>query len=64
MRTANNEFKFRSPSKLLDFRDANVANIAGVIDKDLQAVHELEEMMTTYNNDAECGTEEIVSLAP
>jgi hypothetical protein len=38
MRTSNREFNFRSPSKLLDFGNADVANIVGEIDGVLQAV--------------------------
>jgi hypothetical protein len=38
MRSANNEFKFRGPHKLLDFRDADVADVASVTDKVLQVV--------------------------
>jgi hypothetical protein len=64
MRVANKEFKFRGPSKLLDFGDANVASVVGITNRDLHVVHELEEMTVTDNNDAECGTEEILSLAP
>jgi hypothetical protein len=30
MRNANKEFKFRGPSKLLDFGNADVADIAGL----------------------------------
>jgi hypothetical protein len=35
MRNTNKEFKFRGPSKLLDFGNADVADIAGVTDGDL-----------------------------
>jgi hypothetical protein len=35
MRNANKEFKFRGLSKLLDFGNADVADIIGVIDGDL-----------------------------
>jgi hypothetical protein len=38
MRSANEEFKFRGPSKLLDFGNAEVVDIAGVTDGDLQAI--------------------------
>jgi hypothetical protein len=38
MRSANKEFKFRGPSKLLDFGNAEVVDIAGVTDGDLQAI--------------------------
>jgi hypothetical protein len=38
MRNASKEFKFRGPSKLLDFGNADVANIAGVTDGVLQDV--------------------------
>jgi hypothetical protein len=33
MRSVNKEFKFRGPSKLLDFGNADVANIASVTDR-------------------------------
>jgi hypothetical protein len=33
MRNANKEFKFRGPSKLLDFGNVEVADIAGVTDR-------------------------------
>jgi hypothetical protein len=64
MTMANNEFKFRGPSKLLDYGDANVADVVGVTDGDLQAIHKLEETMNTDIIDAECVTEEIISPAP
>jgi hypothetical protein len=64
MRMANNEFKFRGPSKLLDFGDVDIADVAGVTDGDLQAVHKLENTMNTDNINAECTTEEIISLVP
>jgi hypothetical protein len=64
MRVANKEFKFRSPSKLLDFGDANVADVVGITDKDLQAVHELEEMVITDVNRAACATEVNVCPTP
>jgi hypothetical protein len=35
MRNTNKEFKFRGPSKLLDFGNVDVADIAGVTDGDL-----------------------------
>jgi hypothetical protein len=38
MRTANKEFSFRGPNKLLDFKNANVVDIAIVTDGVLQAV--------------------------
>jgi hypothetical protein len=38
MRSANKEFTFRSPSKLLDFGNANIVDIVGVTDGDLQAI--------------------------
>jgi hypothetical protein len=38
MRTANKEFSFRGPIKLLDFGNANVIDIAGVTDGVLWAV--------------------------
>jgi hypothetical protein len=33
MRNANKEFKFRGPSKLLDFGNADVVDIASVTDR-------------------------------
>ena len=42
MRSANKEFKFRGPSKVLDFGNADVANITGVTDGDLPTVQEVE----------------------
>jgi hypothetical protein len=38
MRNANKEFKFRGPSKLLDFGNVDVADIASVSDGVLQDV--------------------------
>jgi hypothetical protein len=38
MRSANKEFKFRDPSKLLDFENADVADIAGITIRVLQDV--------------------------
>jgi hypothetical protein len=38
MRNANKEFKFRGPSKLLDFGNADIADIAGLTDEALQDV--------------------------
>jgi hypothetical protein len=35
MRSANKEFKFRGPNKLLDFGNADVVDIASVTDEDL-----------------------------
>jgi hypothetical protein len=32
MRNANKEFKFRGPSKLLDFGNADIVDIVGVTD--------------------------------
>lgn len=60
---AYNKFKFRANSKLLDFGNIDVADVAGIIIRDVQAIHKLEETMNTDNIDAECATEEIVSLA-
>jgi hypothetical protein len=56
MRSANKEFKFRGPSKLLDFRNADVADIASVTDGDLPAVQEVEEEMIADVNKAACTT--------
>jgi hypothetical protein len=64
MRNANKEFKFRGPSKLLDFGNADVADIAGIIDGDLQAIQEVEEVMITDVNKAACATEVNVGPAP
>jgi hypothetical protein len=64
MRNANKDFKFRGPSKLLDFGNANVADIAGVTDGDLQAIQEVEEVMITDVNKAACATEVNVGPAP
>jgi hypothetical protein len=57
-------FKFRSPSKLLDFGNANVADIAGVTDGDLQAVQEVEEVMIVDFNKAACATKMKIGPAP
>ena len=38
MRTTNKKLNFRRPSKLLDFGNANVADIASVTNRVLQAV--------------------------
>jgi hypothetical protein len=62
MRNASKEFKFRGPSKLLDFGNANVADIAGVTDRVLQDVQEVEEVLITDVNIAACATE--VNIGP
>jgi hypothetical protein len=62
MRNANKEFKFRSPSKLLDFGNTDVADIVGVIDGVLQDVQEVEEMLIIDVNIAACATE--VNIGP
>jgi hypothetical protein len=64
MRNANKEFKFRGPSKLLDFGNANIADIASVSDRVLQDVQEEDEVMITAVNIAACATEVIVGLTP
>jgi hypothetical protein len=38
MRTTSNEYKFRGSSKLIDFGNVDVGDIAGVIDGVLQAI--------------------------
>jgi hypothetical protein len=38
MKMANKEFSFRDPNKLLDFGNADVVDIVGVIDGVLQAL--------------------------
>ena len=57
MRSANKEFKFRGPSKLLDFRNTDVVDIASVIDKDLPIVQEVEKEMIADINKETCTTE-------
>jgi hypothetical protein len=64
MRSANNDFKFRGPSKMLDFGNADVADIAGVTDEDLQAVQEVEEVMIVDFNKAACATKVKIGPAP
>jgi hypothetical protein len=64
MRNANKEFKFRGPSKLLDFGNADVVDIASVSDGVLQDVQEEDEVMITTVNIAACATEVIVGLTP
>jgi hypothetical protein len=66
MRNANKEFKFRGPSKLLDFGNADVANIVSVSDGVLQDVQDedKDEVMITAVNNAACTTEVIVGLTP
>jgi hypothetical protein len=62
MRTANKEFSFRGPIKLLDFGNTDVTDIAGVTDGDLRAVQEVEEEMITNINIAACAT--MVNISP
>jgi hypothetical protein len=49
---------------LLDFENADVADIAGESDGVLQAVQEVEEVMTPHVNKVACATEVNISLAP
>src|SRR5450759_2472789 len=63
MRNANKEFKFRGPTKLLDFGNANVVDIASDSLGVLQDVHEEEEVMIEAANIATCETEVIVGLS-
>jgi hypothetical protein len=62
MRNANKEFKFRGPSKLLDFGNADGADIAGITDGVLQDVLEVEEVLITDINIVACVTE--VNIGP
>ena len=64
MRNANKEFKFRGPTKLLDFGNIDVVDIASVSDGVLQDVHEEEEVMIATANIATCITEVIEGLSP
>jgi hypothetical protein len=64
MRNVNKEFKFRGPSKLLDFENVDVVDIASVSDGVLQDVQEEDEVMITAVNNAACTTEVIVGLTP
>jgi hypothetical protein len=64
MRSANKEFKFRGPSKLLDFGNADVVDIAGVTGGDLPTIQEVEEEMIADVNKAACTTEVNVGTAP
>jgi hypothetical protein len=64
MRNANKEFKFRGPSKLLDFGKVDVADIAGLIDGALQDVQEVEEVMIVDFNKGACATEVNIGPAP
>jgi len=63
MRNANKKFKFRGPTKLLDFGNVDVANIASVSKGVLQNVPE-EEVMIAAANIATCETEVIKCLSP
>ena len=62
MRNASKEFKFRGPSKLLDFGNADVADIAGLSNGALQDVQEVEEVMITNVNKLVCAME--VNVGP
>jgi hypothetical protein len=64
MRNANKEFKFRGPSKLLDFGNAEVADIASVTVGVLQDVQEVEEGLISNVDDVECATQVNVCPAP
>jgi hypothetical protein len=64
MRMPNKKFSFRGPIKLLDFGNADVANIAGVTDGDLPAVQEVEEEMIADVNKAACTTKVNVGSTP
>ena len=64
MRSANKEFKFRGPSKLLDFGNVDVADIAGITNKDPQVVQEVEEMIIVDFNKAACATKVKIGCAP
>jgi hypothetical protein len=64
MRSANKEFKFRGPSKLLDFGNAEVVDIAGLTNGALHAVQEVEEVMIVDFNKAACATEVNIGPAP
>jgi hypothetical protein len=56
MRTASKEFNFRGPSKLLNFRNTYIVDIADVTDGVFQAIQEVEEMMISNVNEAKCAT--------
>jgi hypothetical protein len=64
MRNANKEFKFRGPSKLLDFGNADVADIVSISDGVLQDVQEEDKVMITNVNKASCATEVNISPIP
>jgi hypothetical protein len=64
MRTANQEFSYRGPIKLLDFGNADVVDIAGVTDSILRAIQKMEEEMITDINKAACATKVNVSPDP
>ena len=63
MRNANKKFKFRGPTKLLDFGNVDVADIVSVFDGVLQDVHE-EEVMIAAANIAICITKVTKGLSP
>ena len=62
MRNANKEFKFRGPTKLLNFGNVDVADIASVSEGVLQDVPE-EEVIIAAANIVTCETEVIVGLS-
>jgi uncharacterized protein with von Willebrand factor type A (vWA) domain len=64
MRLANKECETGGPSILLNFGNADVADIVGAIDGVLHAIQEVEEVMNININDVECATKETVSPAP
>jgi hypothetical protein len=57
-------FKFRGPSKLLDFGNTDVVDIAGLTDGALQDVQEEEEVMIVDFNKGACATEVNIGPAP
>jgi hypothetical protein len=59
MRNANKEFKFRGPSKLLDFGNVEVADIASVI---VGVLQEVEEVLIMDDNKVACASE--VNVGP
>ena len=64
MKNANKEFKFRGPSKLLDFGNTDIADIASLFDGALQDVQEVEEVMIVDFNKGACATKVNIGLTP
>jgi hypothetical protein len=64
MKTTNIVPTFRGPTKLLNFGNGDVVDVAGISDKVLQVVQEEEDTMNIDVKDAECAKEEKVSCAP